>query len=153
MCKEKDICYVKDRNQSERVHHSLFSTVLILVTIGCTPPSPSPSNWWSLSPAYLSSAKRIFFGTGMPSSRRASTSLSKPSWKRKRLGWANGNGSEMQSWMLPLGEEQTKPHQTQRLTRVYKKNDNTKGHSLNWMPCTILRGVIMVRKMYLFFTP
>lgn len=60
---------------------SLLRTVLILVIMGWTP--ASPSEWWSLSPAYLSSVRRLFLGMGMPSSSRASTSLSKSSWKNR----------------------------------------------------------------------
>ena len=58
--------------------HSLLSTVLILVIMGWTPPS-SPSEAWSLSPANLSSARRLFLATGRPSSSRASTSWSNSS--------------------------------------------------------------------------
>ena len=101
-------CKFVDRAQplNRQIHHSLFRTVLILVIIGWTP--PSPSDGWSLSPP-LSSAGRIFFGTGMPSSSRASTSLSNSSWKSQWLGRGETDGSQVYRNFLCFNWEETSP--------------------------------------------
>lgn len=73
------ILYAPQKNYKGLMKNSLLlSTVFILVIIGCT--LVSPSDGWSLSPPYFSSIL-LFLGARRPSSRRASTSLSKSSWK------------------------------------------------------------------------
>jgi len=68
------------RQTTTKAHDLLLRTVLILVIIGCT--LVSPSDWWSLSPPYFSFSTLLVLGARRPSSSRASTSLSKSSWKK-----------------------------------------------------------------------